>query len=240
MNVLILVTPDWKKPFILQVDASYFKIEGTLTQEGKSGRTKVVAYTSKKLNLSVESYATNDLGSRLWANNLGLIALVTGLQRFWWYLEGATLPVATNNQVISHFLSKPNPSRREAWWMEVLEDFSISTLKLKAGKINVLGDALSRIRHAQNSRVEQSHMDIVTIVEDDVLLLKLKAYNDDQAFGTLFRSFNEVWPNKLKQIRRVKLLKPLLCSKDHKLMYEGSVCAPRKAVRDVNELAHES
>lgn len=82
-------------------------------------------------------------------------------------------------------------------------------------------------------------MDIVAVAEADVLRSKLDAYDNDQAFGALFRSFNEEWPNELKEKRRVELLKPLFQKKDNKLMYEERVCVPRKAVRELIELAHE-
>lgn len=230
MNAPILVAPNWENPFILHVDASQFAIGGTLTQEGEAGREMVVAYTSKKLNPTEQNYT---------ANYRELLALATCLQRFRCYLEGATLTVITGNHVVSHFCSKLNLSRREARWLESLGDFNITALQLKPGRINVLGDALSRIRHAKDIRVEQSRMNIVAVAEDDVLRSKLEAYDDDQAFGALFRRFNKEWSSEPKEKRSVELLKPLFQKKDNKVMYKGRACVPRKAVRELIELAHE-
>lgn len=184
----------------MHLDVLQFAIRGTLTQEEKAERARVVAYTSKKLNRSEQNCIANDRE---------LLALVTGLQRFQCHLYGATFTVIIDNQVVSHFFSKTNLSPREARWQEVLRNFNITTLQLKPGKINVLVDALSPIRHGKDIKVERSHMDIEGVAEDDVLRLELEAYDDDQAFGALFRSFNTEWQNELKEKPRVVLQKPL-------------------------------
>lgn len=138
----VLVSPNWEKPFTLHVDASQFAVGGFLTQEDDERRTIVIAYNSKKLTAEEQNYTANDRE---------LLALVHGLQRFRCYLEGTSFSVITENQVVSLFL-KAKLSRREARWLEILADFNITALKLKAVKINVLGNALSRIAGMEKNR----------------------------------------------------------------------------------------
>lgn len=180
----VLIAPDWDKPFELHVDTSQYAVGATLKQNDDEGRTHVIAYSSKNMTLAEQNYTANDRE---------LLALVTGLQRFRCYLEGATFSVITDNQVVSFFFSKPNLSRREARRSEILADFNISTLNLKPGRINVLGDALSRIRH-EEKKIENSNIDVVEVSDQDIVRMKLEAYAEDQAFGPIFRSFNNEWP----------------------------------------------
>lgn len=226
----VLIAPDWTKPFELHVDASQYAVGATLTQNDEDRRPHVIAYSSKKMTPAEQNYTANDRE---------LLALVTGLQRFRCYLEGATFSVITDNQVVSFFFSKPSLSRREARWLEILADFNISTLNLKPGRINVLGDALSRIRHDEK-KIENSNIDVVQVSDQDVVRTKLEAYGEDQAFGPIFRSFNNKWPDDPKEKKRIELLKPSFELIDGKLYYEGRVCVPRKAVSEIIKLAHDS
>lgn len=59
---------------------------GNLTQDDDEGRTGVISYSSKKMTTAEQNYTENDLE---------LLAVVTGLQRFRFYLEGMKLYVIT-------------------------------------------------------------------------------------------------------------------------------------------------
>lgn len=50
----------------------------------------------------------------------------------------------TDNQVLKHFLGKKKFSRREARWIETIENFGIFPVFLKPWKIYVLRDVLSK------------------------------------------------------------------------------------------------
>lgn len=228
-NAPILVSPNWNKKFTLHVDASQVAVGGTLTQEDDEGRTRVISYTSKKMTPAEQNYTTNDRE---------LLALVHGLQRFRCYLEGSTFSVITDNQVVSHFFSKSNLSRREARWLELLADFNISALTLKSGKINVLGDALSRI--TKNNFIQYNNIDILTVDEDDSLKQKLRDYSKDQAFGTIYNSFKNMWPEDHKERRRVEMVKQRFKVKDGYLLYESKICVPRKAIPELLNLGHDA
>lgn len=190
-------------------------------------RARVIAYASKKMSSAERNYTANDRE---------LLALVHGLQRFRCYLEGATFSVFTDNQVVSHFFTKSKLSRREARWLETLADFNINELSLKPGRINVLGDALSRIRPEP---VQLGHIDCEQLVAQDMIRELIGSYGNDQAFGPIWRTFDEIWPEDPKARRRLALLRPLFSREGWKLLYKGKLCVPRKALRDLLELAHD-
>ena len=45
--------------------------------------------------------------------------------------------------MLRNFFTKPNMSRKEASWLDLLSQLGISKITLKAGRVHVLGDALS-------------------------------------------------------------------------------------------------
>ena len=134
----VLVAPSWSKPFRCHVDASQKAVGGTLTQLDDNGAERVIAFFSKKLSNTERDYT---------ANERELLGLVYFLKRFRCYLEGMTFEVFIDNQVLKNFLTKPLLNRKEARWIDLLAQFGISKITLKAGRVHVLGDALSRAPH---------------------------------------------------------------------------------------------
>jgi hypothetical protein len=59
-------------------------------------------------------------------------------------LKDMSLKYFTDNQVLKHLFTKATVSRKEARWLETLGNFGIFPINLKAGKVHVLGDILSR------------------------------------------------------------------------------------------------
>lgn len=51
--------------------------------------------------------------------------------------------VKTDNTAVSHFMSQPKLSSRQARWQELLAEFNF-TLEYRAGRTNQVTDALSR------------------------------------------------------------------------------------------------
>ncbi len=63
-SALILVSPDWKKPFRGHIDASNTAVGGTLTQLDEAGKDRVIAFYSKNLSSPGRNYTMND--RQLW------------------------------------------------------------------------------------------------------------------------------------------------------------------------------
>ena len=61
----VLTHPDYEKPFILYIDASYEGLEFILTQKGLDGKEYSVQYGRRKLKLAERNYTK--LTSNAWA-----------------------------------------------------------------------------------------------------------------------------------------------------------------------------
>ena len=218
----ILVAPDWKKSFRGHIDASNFAVGGTLTQLDENGKDRIIAFFSRKLSSAEQNYTANDRE---------LLGLIFFLKRFRCYLEGASFEIFTDNQVLKHFFTKAKLSRREAGWLETLGNFGIFPISLKPGKIHVLGDTLSRAPHASFNSFEVPYIDVDQVIG---------SYDDDRFFGPLIRAKQgENIEDGLLRKRLIRLL-PLYYLDGKRLLYNGKVCVPRKAVSSVLQLAHDS
>lgn len=129
----ILASPNWDTTFGDHIVAFQSAFGGTLTQLDEDGRDRVIAFFLKKLFDAEKNYTANDRK---------LLGLVRFLERFRCYLEESFLEIIADNQVLKYFFSKPNLSRREARWLEKLGNFDVLPIKLRPGRIHVLGDAL--------------------------------------------------------------------------------------------------
>jgi len=60
-TALLLVTPDFKKPFTIQCDASTTRVGGVLFQTDDEGGEHPIAYISAKLNKAQRNYSITEL-----------------------------------------------------------------------------------------------------------------------------------------------------------------------------------
>jgi len=96
---VLLLYPDYNKPFDLTTDASSNAIGAVLSQDGKP-----ITMISRTLSSTEENYATNERE---------LLAIVWALQKLRNYLYGATnLNIYTDHQPLSFSISDKNPNRK--------------------------------------------------------------------------------------------------------------------------------
>ena len=98
----VLALPDLTKPFEVQTDASDFALGGVLVQEGHP-----VAYESRKLS---------DAERRYTAQEKELLAVIHCLRVWRHYLLGSKFVVKTDNSAVSHFLTQPKLTPKQARW----------------------------------------------------------------------------------------------------------------------------
>lgn len=225
----ILIAPKWDKPFRCHVDASQKAVGGTLTQLDDNGGERVVAFFSKKLSDTEQCYT---------ANERELLALVYFLKRFRCYLEGMTFEVFTDNQVLKHFLTKPYLNRKEARWIDLLAQFGISKINLKAGRVHVLGDALSRAPHVigDTTPLHVNHMETASL---SLSLDFAQHYEQDQLFGPILKALDGEWPKERVKKEKVSRLLHLFRKSEGLLLYKDKICVPRRVVRDLLYQAHD-
>ncbi|KAL0416073.1 UNVERIFIED_CONTAM: Retrovirus-related Pol polyprotein from transposon [Sesamum latifolium] len=125
----VLALPDMSKPFVVETDASDFALGGVLMQDGHP-----VAFESRKLK---------DVERRYSVHEKELLAVVYCLRLWRHYLLGSPFVVKTDNTAVSHFMTQPKLTSRQARWQELLFEFHF-VLEYQAGSSNHVADALSR------------------------------------------------------------------------------------------------
>ncbi|KAL0395157.1 UNVERIFIED_CONTAM: Enzymatic polyprotein [Sesamum latifolium] len=125
----VLALPDMSKPFVVETDASNFELGGILMQDGHP-----VAFKSRKLK---------DVERRYSVHEKELLAAVHCLRLWRHYLLGSPFVVKTDNTAVSHFMTQPKLTSRQARWQELLSEFYF-VLEYRAGSSNYVADPLSR------------------------------------------------------------------------------------------------
>jgi len=127
-----------------------------LTQDQGHGQ-QPIAYESRKLTPAEQNYPTHDKE---------MLAIVHALKIWRHYLEGAAdLKIITDHNSLTYFNTQPNLSRRQARWMEFVQQFNID-ITYAPGKTNVVADALSR--HALNTLHALDASSISTNLQDRI------------------------------------------------------------------------
>jgi hypothetical protein len=127
----VLALPDFQKRFELISDASVFAIGAVLTQEKHA-----IAYESRKMSEPERRYITTDQE---------LLAIMHALSVWRCYLEGVEFTVITDHNPLVHLKTQSNLNRRQARWVEILEQYAIAW-EYRPGPKNP-ADPLSRLNY---------------------------------------------------------------------------------------------
>ena len=103
----ILLHPDFKRPFIIEMDASDIATGGILLQHGEDGHLHPCAYRSSKMSLAEENYNIYDKD---------LLSIILAFQDWRVYLEGSPhqIQVISNHKNLEHFLTTKQLNQRQA------------------------------------------------------------------------------------------------------------------------------
>ena len=135
----VLIHPDMTKPFILDPDASQFRIGAVLQQystdpDGKQ-RLHPVAYESKKLTPTEQRYSSQERE---------LLAAKHSLNHWRHLLDGSQVTIRTDHESLKVYRTKRPMTRRLARFMDEIEHYD-PTIIYRPGKLQVVPDALSRL-----------------------------------------------------------------------------------------------
>lgn len=131
----ILKCPNFDLPFTIHSDASAVAIGSVLTQTYDDVEHPV-AYCSRSLNKNEVNYSTTERE---------LLGVLYGLEQFRPYVEGQKCKIVTDHASLLWFYKLNNPTGRLARWSMRLSQFHIE-IEHRKGKLNVIPDALSRIK----------------------------------------------------------------------------------------------
>uniref|UniRef100_A0A0A1WWW7 RNA-directed DNA polymerase n=1 Tax=Zeugodacus cucurbitae TaxID=28588 RepID=A0A0A1WWW7_ZEUCU len=127
---VILMYPDFKKPFDLTTDASANGIGAVLSQNGKP-----ITMISRTLKDREMHYATNERE---------LLAIVWALGKLENYLSGTRdIKIYTDHQPLTFAVSDKNPNAKIKRWKAFIDEHN-AKIHYKPGKENSVADALSR------------------------------------------------------------------------------------------------
>ena len=133
---VILAHPDFSRPFILSTDASTDGLGAVLSQvvPGED-RARPIAFASKTLNRAQSNYP---------AHRLEFFALKWAVcEKFSHWLKGHRFTAWTDNNPLTHILTKPKLDACEQRWVAKLAAYEFD-VKYVPGPKNVVADALSR------------------------------------------------------------------------------------------------
>lgn len=136
LNCAVLAHPDFSRPFILSVDASLDGLGAVLSQLPAGGdKARPIAFASKALSKSQQRYP---------AYRLEFMALKWSVsEKFSHWLKGHDFTVWTDNNPLTHILTKPKLDAYEQRWVDKLSAYNFD-LKYIPGPKNIVADALSR------------------------------------------------------------------------------------------------
>ena len=143
MNAPMLAFPDFKKPFLLETDASRKGLVAVLSQKQDDGRYHLVAYASRTMNKTEQWYHSNK------QEFLALKWAVT--EQFHEYLtpygkNRNEFVVCTDNNPLTYIFSSAHLDAAGHRRVASLTDYNFS-LEYQKGKDNMVADLLSRMEN---------------------------------------------------------------------------------------------
>ena len=129
----ILAYPDFKREFLLFVDASSTGIGFTLAQN-QNEKEVVIAYNGRGLNIAEQNYSTTEREA---------LALVEGIKKFQPYLFGRKFTVLTDHSSLRWLMNMKDATGRLARWSLLLQQYDFEIVH-RPGKEHSNADSLSR------------------------------------------------------------------------------------------------
>lgn len=143
VDTVVLAHPDFTRPFMLSTDASLDGIGAVLSQiQDGEVRARPIAFASKSLSPSQRNYPVH---------RLEFLALKWSIcDKFAHWLKGHVFTVWTDNNPLTHILTKPKLDCCEQRWVAKLASYNFD-IKYVPGSQNVVADALSRVPFVKES-----------------------------------------------------------------------------------------
>ena len=143
-NAPIMSTPNFKEPFILELDACEYGLGAVLAQEYDKKKF-VIAYASRTLSPPERNYSATEREA---------LAIVWATQHFRPYLEGTKVLIRSDCKALQWLMNAKDVSGRLARWAMKLSAFQIESIQYRPGHANANADSLSRNPLTTTSSIE--------------------------------------------------------------------------------------
>ncbi|GFX83124.1 transposon Tf2-6 polyprotein [Trichonephila clavipes] len=160
----ILKQADFSKLFLIRTDASNYALGAVLIQ-GEDKEEHPVDFASRLLNPAERNYSTTEREA---------LAVVWAVNKFRGYIDGTSITVASDNQLLRWLMKLKSPTGKLACWALQLQSFNLN-MEYIPGKSNVIAYMLSC--PACNEKNELSEVCTVAI---DVPSRSPKEIRDEQ------------------------------------------------------------
>ena len=152
VNAPVLAFPDFKKPFLLEIDTSGKGLGAVLSQKQDDGRYHPVAYASRTMNETEQWYHSNkqDFLALKWAITEQFHKYLTPYGK-----NRNEFVVRTHNNPLTYIFSSANLDAAGHRWVASLADYNFS-LEYQKWKDNTMADFLSPMEnHLPEEEVEE-------------------------------------------------------------------------------------
>ncbi|XP_076065272.1 uncharacterized protein LOC143039284 [Oratosquilla oratoria] len=139
-STVVLPYPNFAKPFLLTTDASASAIGGVLQQEDDGGRRRPLSYFSRTLNEHERRYSTVEKEA---------LAAVYGLTINRPLIMGYPVRLLSDHRPLVWLFTAKGTNTRILRWQMAIADIDIEVNYIP-GRLNIVADALSRIRGADH------------------------------------------------------------------------------------------
>ena len=130
----IINTPNFKKPFILEVDTCEYGLGAVLTQEYDNNKY-VIAYASRTLSAAERKYEATEREA---------LAIVWATKHFRVYIDGSKVLIRSDCKALEWMRNAKDVTGRLARWAMKLSPYQIESIQYRPGKQNRNADSLSR------------------------------------------------------------------------------------------------
>lgn len=154
----VLSHPDFKRPFVIQCDASMTGVGSVLYQLDGDGNEHPIAFMSRKLNAAQRNYNVTELEC---------LAAVLSVKKFRAYIEGMPFKIITDHASLKWLMSHKDLSGRLARWSLKLQSFDFE-IEHKKGSANVVPDTLSRA-FAEELTIENPNLTAIDLESPEFL-----------------------------------------------------------------------